>query len=116
MATTPTQFISGTLLPASPAAALGSYVVPASSTDKLYEFIFCNTHTAAVGVTINLVPAAGSASASNRILDSAFYVLNPGETRRFGLEQRLAVGAQVYGFATVANVVSIHLAGDRVTP
>jgi len=114
MATTPKQFIAGALLPASPAAALGSYV--AEYTDKLYEFIFCNTHTSAVGVTINLVPAAGSATASNRILDSTNYVLNPGETRRFGLEQRLAAGGQVYGFATVADKVSIHLAGDRVTP
>lgn len=116
MATTPTQFISNTQLPASPAAALGSYTVPASCVDKLYEFIFCNTHTAAVGITINLVASGGGASASNRILDSSFYVLNPGETRRFGLEQRLAAGAQVYGFATVASVVSVHLSGDRVTP
>lgn len=114
MSTTPKQFIKNTLLPASPAAALGGYT--AEYTDKLYEFIFCNTHTSAVGVTIHLVPSAGSATASNTILDSTNYVLNPGETRRFGLEQRLAPGDQVYGFATVADKVSIHLAGDRVTP
>ena len=116
MATQPKQFIAGVQLGASPAAALGGYTTDANCTDKLYEFIFCNTHTSAVGVTINLVASGGSATASNRILDSTNYVLNPGETRRFGLEQRLLPGAQVYGYATVADKVSVHLSGDRVTP
>lgn len=117
MATTPTQFLSNITLGTGAAAALGApYTVPASSTDKLYEFIFCNTHTAAVGISIHLVPSGGSATAANKILDSANYVLNPGETRRFGLEQRMATGGQVFGTATVASVVSVHLAGDRVTP
>lgn len=116
MATTPMQFIDNITLGTGAAAALDSYVTPASSTDKLYEYIFCNSHTAAVGVTIHHVPSGGSATAANKILDSAFYVLNAGETRRFGLEQRLATGSQIYGTATVASVVSVHLAGDRVTP
>jgi len=117
MATSPTQFISNVTLGTGAAAALGApYLVPASVTDKLYEFIFCNSHTAAVGVTIHLVPSGGAATTANKILDSVNYVLNPGETRRFGLEQRLAPGAQVFGTATVAAVVSVHLAGDRVSP
>lgn len=116
MATSPKQFISNTLIGSGAAAALGSYTVDPSCIDKLYEFIFCNTHTSAVGVSIHLVASAGSATANNKILDSSNYVLNPGETRRFGLEQRLLPGAQVYGTATVADKVSIHLAGDRVTP
>lgn len=115
MATSPTQFINDVYLPAA-AAALDSYVTPASSVDKLYEFIFCNTHTVAVGVSIWLVPSGGSAAGTNKILDATNYVLNPGETRRFGLEQRLSPGATVHGLATVADKVSVHLAGDRVTP
>jgi hypothetical protein len=117
MATSPTQFLRNITIGTGAAAALGDpYVVPASTTDKLYEFIFCNSHTAAVGVTIHLVPSGGSATAANKILDSTNYVLNPGETRRFGLEQRMATGAQIFGTATVTGVVSVHLAGDRVTP
>lgn len=117
MATSPTQFLSNVTIGTGAAAALGApYLVPASVVDKLYEFIFCNTHTAAVGVSIHLVPTGGSATAANKILDSANYVLNPGETRRFGLEQRMSPGAQVFGTATVASVVSVHLAGDRVSP
>ncbi len=116
MATAPTQFIKDITIGTGAAAALGSYTVPASSIDKLYEFIFCNTHTASVGVTIHLVPSGGSATTANRILDATNYVLNPGETRRFGLEQRMQPGAQVFGTATVTGVVSCHLAGDRITP
>lgn len=115
MATSPVQFIKNTLLTNS-SAQIGTYQTPASATDKIYEFIFCNTHTAPVGVEIYLVPSGGSASASNKILDSDSFVLQAGETRRFGLEQRLDAGSQVHGLATVTNVVSVHLAGDRVTP
>lgn len=111
MATDPIQFIRNIALPNS-AAALGGYAVPANSTDKIYEIVLHNSHTAAVRAELWLVPSGGSAAATNKIFAKT---INVDETYQIGLEQRLATGTTIHGVADTAAVVSVHAAGDRVT-
>jgi hypothetical protein len=114
MSTNPTQFIYNVTLSDS-AAQIGIYETPVLSVDKVYEILFCNTSASPVSVDIWLVPSGGSRQAANKIIDAQSFILGAGETKQFGMEQRLLAGAQIHGNASVASVVSVHVAGDRIS-
>lgn len=113
MATFPLQFIENETIPLS-AGQVGTYEVPASSIDKIYEILLCNTHSAAVTINLWRVPSGGSRQASTKLFDAQSLVLSAGETKILGLEQRFLAGTQLHGEASVDAVVSIHMAGDRI--
>lgn len=111
MATTPVAYISNTTVP-NAAGQIGSYATPAGYVDKVYEILLHNSHTTGVAVELWLVPSGGSRTSSNKIYKKTLAI---DETVTLGIEQRLAAGAQIHGLASVVSVVSIHVAGDRVS-
>ena len=56
------------------------YTVPTSTTGVIKRATFTNTSAGAVTITANIVPAAGSSSASNRVVDPQNTVLSAGQT------------------------------------
>ena len=56
------------------------YTVPANTTGVVKRATFTNTTAGAVTITANIVPAAGSSSASNRVIDPQNTVLSAGQT------------------------------------
>ena len=56
------------------------YTVPANTTGIAKRATFTNTSAGAVTITANIVPAAGSSSASNRVIDPQNTVLSAGQT------------------------------------
>lgn len=55
------------------------YTVPSNTTGVIKRATFTNTSAGAVTITANIVPAAGSSSASNRVVDPQWAVLSPGQ-------------------------------------
>jgi len=56
------------------------YTVPANTTGVVKRATFTNTSAGAVTITANIVPAAGSSSASNRVIDPQSATLSAGQT------------------------------------
>jgi hypothetical protein len=56
------------------------YTVPANTTGVIKRATFTNTSAGAVTITANIVPAAGSSSASNRVIDPQNTTLSAGQT------------------------------------
>ena len=56
------------------------YTVPANTTGVVKRATFTNTSAGAVTITANIVPAAGSSSASNRVIDPQSTILSAGQT------------------------------------
>lgn len=83
------------------------YTVPAAPTTNLLRngrVRLTNTSASAVACTLNAVPAAGSASATNQFLPAVSIAANS------WLEvdvPQMAAGDMLYGFASAATSVSI---------
>jgi hypothetical protein len=56
------------------------YTVPANTTGVIKRATFTNTSAGAVTITANIVPSAGSSSASNRVIDPQNTTLSAGQT------------------------------------
>jgi hypothetical protein len=56
------------------------YTVPANTTSVAKRATFTNTSAGAVTITANVVPAGGTSSASNRVIDPQNTVLSAGQT------------------------------------
>lgn len=56
------------------------YTVPANTTGVIKRATFTNTSAGAVTITANIVAAAGSSSASNRVIDPQNTTLSAGQT------------------------------------
>jgi hypothetical protein len=56
------------------------YTVPANTTGIPKRATFTNTSAGAVTITANIVAAAGTSSAANRVIDPQGAVLAPGQT------------------------------------
>ena len=56
------------------------YTTPANTTAVIKRATFTNTSAGAVTITANIVPAAGAASASNRVIDPQNAILSAGQT------------------------------------
>lgn len=107
----PKRLVPGTLLTASLTTL---YTVPSSvlsATAK--QMLICNTDTSARTVTVNVVPANGTASPANTIFDAIS--LQPKETKIFGLTDVLAVGGFIQAKADVTDKVAITVSGMENT-
>jgi hypothetical protein len=56
------------------------YTVPANTTGVIKRATFTNTSAGAVTITANIVPAAGTSSAANRVIDPQNTTLSAGQT------------------------------------
>ena len=56
------------------------YTAPTNTTGVIKRATFTNTSAGAVTITANIVPAAGSSSASNRVIDPQATTLAAGQT------------------------------------
>jgi hypothetical protein len=56
------------------------YTVPANTTGVVKRATFTNTSAGAVTITANIVPAAGSSAAGNRVIDPQNTTLSAGQT------------------------------------
>lgn len=77
------------------------------------EITFCNTHTSAVAVTMNIIPAAGSAAVANTEFSAV--TLQPGETKIFGRTDVMETGDFIQAFASTAAVVAFTVSGVERT-
>lgn len=56
------------------------YTVPDKTTGVIKRATFTNTTAGAVTITANIVPTAGTSSASNRVIDPQNTILSAGQT------------------------------------
>lgn len=95
------------------------YTVPAATTTYLKQIVLTNRTNAAAYVTLNLVDAAGSASADNEIL-STFYIpayssTDPGRnTVVLALTNIMATGVTIQGLQGTSNAVVVRIDGVEV--
>ena len=114
--TTVTQkrLISGSQLTAS---TVTYYTVPASTTTTIFKLTLINTTGTARTVDLHLVPALGSADATNQILDA--YSLPANMTESY--EVTAAVGhvmeasATIQAVADVTTAVTIMASGQEIS-
>jgi hypothetical protein len=95
------------------------YTVPTSTIAKDITFDFYNADTAnAIGVTAYLVPASGTASATNTIFAETSpggMILAPNEWRSIPLDQSLGAGDFIQLKASIGSKVSCHITVTEVT-
>jgi hypothetical protein len=107
---TPKEFKTGTALTAS---AVTQYTVPASTTSILKEIEICNTDAAVRTFTVYVIPAAGSASVANTILNAVS--IQPNDTKVISLSRVMPTGSFIQAKADAGAVVSFNASGIEVT-
>lgn len=100
------------------AANIGSAVL-SNEVWKDIEFHFTNNDaSAAIGVTIYIIPSGGSAGDTTTFLKesgASGFILGPGETRSWSTEQVLIAGDQIQGKASTTNKISYYASRKRLT-
>ena len=88
------------------------YTVPAGKSAKDITFDFLNTDTAnAIGITLHLVPAAGTASATNQLFSETApggMILASNEWRSIPIDQAIGAAAFIQAKASITAKVSMH--------
>ena len=116
MTTQATKLVPTTLLTGA-SASYGS--APGAGVVQIIQrAVFCNTDAATHAITVNIVPAAGSASSDNEVINPIGRVLQPGETyvspELAGME--LIAGDLIFAFCDTASKVNMTISGLTVTP
>ena len=95
------------------------YTVPGNTVAKDITFDFLNTDaSAAVGVTLHLVPTGGTATATNRLFSETApngMVIAPQEWRSVPIDQAVGAGATIQAKASTAGVLNIHITVSEVS-
>jgi len=94
------------------------YTVPGGTTAKDITFDFYNSDTAnAIGITAHLVPAAGTASATNQIFSETSpggLILAPSEWRSIPIDQAIGAAAFIQIKASITAKVACHITVTEV--
>jgi len=105
---TPQVLASGYLTTADAAV----YTVAASSSAKIATAVLCNTTSAAVTVSVSVIPSGGAVGNAHRIINS--YTINGNDSlslNQYLAGQMMTAGDFVSGVAGTANAVVMVLTG-----
>lgn len=95
------------------------YTVPAGKSAKDITFDFLNTDTAnAIGITLHLVPAAGTASDTNKLFSEIApggLIIASNEWRSVPIDQAINAAAFIQAKASIASKVSMHVTVTEVS-
>ena len=92
------------------------YTVPANTTGVIKRATFTNTSAGAVTITANIVPSAGSSSASNRIIDPQDTTLSAGQAY-VALElagKTMPAGTMVRMLASANSAITVAIDGVEI--
>jgi hypothetical protein len=107
---TPKQLIAG--------AALTNGLVTYYTAETTYgtilkELILVNTHSAALAVTVHIIPTGGTAGVPTTILSGE--TLQPGEQRAYSLSTVIPTGSFIQASAGTGAFVVINASGAEVS-
>jgi CO dehydrogenase/acetyl-CoA synthase gamma subunit (corrinoid Fe-S protein) len=94
------------------------YTVPSNTTAKDITFDFQNTDTAAIGVTVHLVPSGGSASDTNKLFSETSpngMIIAASEWRSVPIDQAISAGASIQSKASTTGKVACHITVTEVS-
>lgn len=85
------------------------YTVPASTTTIVKQIIVCNTTGSAANYSLSIVPAAGSAGDTNRIIKTVSFAAN--STTIYDLTQVMATTAFISILQGTASAITVTISG-----
>ena len=95
------------------------YTVPSGKSAKDITFDFMNDDTAnAIGITLHLVPAAGTASATNKLFNETSpggLIIASNEWRSVPIDQAIGAAAFIQAKASITAKVSCHTTVTEVS-
>lgn len=92
------------------------YTVPANTTGVIKRATFTNTSAGAVTITANIVPAAGSSSPSNRVIDPQNTTLSAGQTYVAPelAGKTMPAGTMIRALASAAAAITVAIDGVEI--
>jgi hypothetical protein len=96
-------------------AAVATYYTAVNVKALLDKCTLCNTSGAAVTVDLHLVPSAGAASASNKVLDTVSVNSHTTYVAPEVVGHVLEAGSTIQALASAATAVSLRVSGREVS-
>lgn len=91
---------------------VSQFTVASGRSVVVKQFVFTNHTAASATVTANLVPAAGSASAGNRIIGGL--VIGANSTIIVAVDLPMAVSESIVAVASAASTINLTITGVEI--
>lgn len=107
----PTTINRARLYQGQPATSAGTaYTVPASTDVKVTSIVLCNTTSSSATVTISVVPSAGTAAASNRVVSALALAGN--ETVTLDTPVHMTAGDFISALQGTSSAITVTISGE----